>query len=192
MAIVLTGFGPFGQHKVNASWEAVRLVPGLWEDTEHPVVVEEIPVDYSWVQAREEGRWKEAFFTVHVGVSHLATAVTLECRGHNTGYCRPDVAGACPPGETCQPDGLEEITTCLDMPALLAMVEAAGADTKFELSEDAGRYLCDFVYYRSLLCSQGRSLFIHVPPLDTPYSAQQLARAIAAVLRAIVHIRVNT
>ena len=42
---------------------------------------------------------------------------------------------------------------------------------------------------RSLHCSSGRSLFIHVPPLDQPYTAAQLARAIAIVLRQIVKMR---
>ena len=41
-------------------------------------------------------------------------------------------------------------------------------------------------YCRALHCSAGRALFIHVPPLGKPYSANQLAEAIAIVLKTIV------
>ena len=34
--IVLTGFGPFGSHKINASWEAVSFIRDqkLWTNNE--------------------------------------------------------------------------------------------------------------------------------------------------------------
>lgn len=30
-SIVVTGYGPFGDHKINASWEAVKQLKDLWE-----------------------------------------------------------------------------------------------------------------------------------------------------------------
>jgi pyroglutamyl-peptidase len=155
MAIVLTGFGPFGEHATNASWEAVRLVPELWGSARPPVRVEEIPVEYGAVQARPAAAWREALFTVHVGVSGRDKEVTLECRAHNSGYCRPDTGDSCPERGLCVEGGEEEAATCLDMAGLLEEVraEAAGEDgVEFQLSQDAGRYLCDFVYYRALHC----------------------------------------
>ena len=44
---------------------------------------------------------------------------------------------------------------------------------------------------RALHCSAGRALFIHVPPLGKPYTANQLAEAIAIVLKAIVKMIEN-
>ena len=40
LAIVVTGYGPFGDHKVNASWQAVKRLKELWnEDQENKKVV---------------------------------------------------------------------------------------------------------------------------------------------------------
>ena len=30
-SIVVTGYGPFGDHKINASWEAVKRFKDLWD-----------------------------------------------------------------------------------------------------------------------------------------------------------------
>ena len=42
--IILTGFGPFRGHEINASWESAKLVPDLWKNDKFKLVVEEIPV----------------------------------------------------------------------------------------------------------------------------------------------------
>jgi len=188
MSIVITGFGPFRDHKTNASWEAVRLVPGLWEDKVHPLTVEEIPVDYTWVQGQESSRWEEAVFTVHVGVSSRDQVITLECQAHNTGYCQPDVQGCIPTHGECVQGGEHMHRTCLDLDSILKELTVTGANigVEFGLSEDPGHYLCDFVYYRSLHASRGRSLFVHVPPLGKPYTASQMAQAIVILVETII------
>lgn len=56
------------------------------------------------------------------------------------------------------------------------------------LSDDAGRYLCDFVFYQSLRCGDGKAIFIHVPRLNEPYSADQLAKAIVFVIEEVVKL----
>lgn len=51
-----------------------------------------------------------------------------------------------------------------------------------------GRYLCDYTYYTSLHLGQGRSAFIHVPPLGKPYSSQDLGRALQAVIQEMLKL----
>ena len=57
---------------------------------------------------------------------------------------------------------------------------------KVSISTDPGRYLCDFVFYKSLHSSKGRSLFIHVPPLNKPFNEDELAKIICDVLQCII------
>ena len=36
-SIVVTGYGPFGDHKINASWEAVKRLKELWNNGNNEV-----------------------------------------------------------------------------------------------------------------------------------------------------------
>lgn len=51
-----------------------------------------------------------------------------------------------------------------------------------QLSSLPGRYLCDYTYYTSLHLGHRRCAFIHVPPLDKPYSSRDLGRALQATV----------
>ena len=59
-------------------------------------------------------------------------------------------------------------------------LKAAGHDV--ELSKGAGRYLCNYIYFRSLLnCTSipnWHALFVHLPPLKCVGEEQQLALAL--------------
>ena len=50
------------------------------------------------------------------------------------------------------------------------------------------RYLCDFTYYTSLYQGRGRSAFVHVPPLGKPYNADQLGRALRAIIEEMLGV----
>lgn len=59
--VVVTGFGPFGIHLKNASWEAVSLLPHMNLEEEHDVtlVTKEIPVAYDEVNKIVPELWKK-------------------------------------------------------------------------------------------------------------------------------------
>lgn len=52
--VIVTGFGPFGHYKINASWEAVKLIPSFLDTdkTDIKLIIEEIPVEYEETLAR--------------------------------------------------------------------------------------------------------------------------------------------
>ncbi|KAH0625735.1 hypothetical protein JD844_033946 [Phrynosoma platyrhinos] len=146
---------------------------GLGEDVD--LYVYEIPVEYQAL-------------VVHVGLSGMATTVTLEKCGHNVGYRGLDNCRFCPGSHCCVEGGPECIDSVIDMDAVCKRVSALELDVAVTISKDAGRYLCDFTYYTSLYQSHGRSAFVHVPPLGKPYSAEQLGRALQAIIEEMLAV----
>lgn len=183
--MLVTGFEPFGEHSVNASWVAVQELErlGLREGVELHVC--EVPVEYQAVQSLLPSLWKQhqPQLVVHVGVSGIATTVTLEQYGHNHGYCRLDNCRWCPDSQCCVEEGPDRLSSVLDMGQLCSrLTSPPGLGVALSVSKDAGRYLCDYTYYTSLYLGQGRAAFVHVPPLGRPYSGPELGRALQGLV----------
>ena len=73
--ILVTGYGPFGKHKINASWEAVRLLPNFWNEEDEKMAkltLRQVPVRYQYILEDYEQMANEAEinpdFIVNVGV----------------------------------------------------------------------------------------------------------------------------
>uniref|UniRef100_A0A8C2PZ76 Pyroglutamyl-peptidase I n=1 Tax=Cyprinus carpio TaxID=7962 RepID=A0A8C2PZ76_CYPCA len=182
--VIVTGFEPFGEHAVNASWVAVQELEKLGLGHHINLHVAEVPVEYQAVQRLLPSLWKQQLpqLVVHVGVSGMASTVTLEQCGHNQGYMRLDNCSFCPESRCCLEGGPDCIQSVIDMDTVCKRVNSSGLGVSVSVSKDAGRYLCDYTYYTSLFLGEGRSAFVHVPPLGKPYSAEQLARALRAVI----------
>jgi len=211
-AVQLTGFGPFAGHAVNASWETVReLSRGLGRSLEvggqryavrlpaSPLQVAYATVDalasaghYGAAPSPQGGLGPELpiHFVMHVGVGREGP-LRLESQARNFCYAMPDACGGwCGDAGACVQDGPPSLQTPLDLNKVCAQAQAIGCPAELEISSDAGLYLCEYVFYKSLhsaLCSDGNGpvvLFVHVPPIGTPYSLQQLVASLRAVLKA--------
>ncbi len=147
----------------------------------------EIPVEYEFVR-RNDFSGEDVLAVVHVGVSGIASKLTLERQAHNCSYRRNDVKGLCPSEGKCVLESTEDVLkTAFDIDDLAKEVKI-----EVEVSDDPGRFLCDFVYYKSLWSTRGKALFIHVPDLNRPYSKERLAVGIADVLRAICRQKIDS
>ena len=184
--ILFTGFGPFENNPVNASWIAVQEAEKVWEDSNplsesFKLETREFRVSYSFVAENLQLAYSETTpaLCVHVGVAPIAFP-KLERRGKNSGYVLVDVDGNLPPNGVCKERGPEELQTSVDLEIVLKKLSSA--EVEFEISEDAGRFLCDFMYYSSLYLGDCPVIFVHLPPLSFLYTAEQLGRALKELI----------
>ncbi|XP_056621515.1 pyroglutamyl-peptidase 1 isoform X1 [Triplophysa dalaica] len=160
--VVVTGFGPFRQYVVNPSWEAAKglKMVGLGVGTE--VYIKEIPVSYSKSQQVVDEIWQMMpKVVIHLGIAPGTKGITLEQTGKNHCYKDMDVSGLYPVHHCCIKGGPEKLDSIIDTRCLSKQLKRMGFDVIY--SRDAGRYLCDFVYYYSLYHGQGKAALIHVP-----------------------------
>lgn len=48
------------------------------------------------------------------------------------------------------------------------------------------RYLCEYTYYKSLHVNKGKTVFVHVPPLEKPYTAEELTEGLAEIIKCLL------
>ncbi|KAK4423836.1 Pyrrolidone-carboxylate peptidase [Sesamum alatum] len=126
---------------------------------------------------------------LHLGVSKGALKFALERQAVNEAtFCSPDELG-------WQPQQLPVIlgdggisqtrTTSCCIEAILEFLKRKGYDAN--ISNDAGRFVCNFVYYHSLMFAEQKghqSLFVHIPPFSRVDEETQM-QFIVALLEAI-------
>lgn len=190
--VLLTGFEPFGGHRVNASWLAVQEVARRWIEPT-PLVTLMLPVSFR--RAPEALRRAVAEhrprLVVCVGEAGGRTAVGLERVAANLVETRsPDNDGAVPARGPVVTGGALELASSLPLDRCLAAVRAV--DVPVELSPSAGTYVCNATFY-TLLRDVGtatRAGFVHVPrvPGQAAGSGTSMTTADAArALLALVH-----
>ncbi|KAI9167024.1 Pyroglutamyl-peptidase 1 [Paramyrothecium foliicola] len=180
---------------IRVNYKVVReLVPSLWDST------------HGGDEATGAAP-RKVDVVVHIGMAGERPVYQIERRGHRTGYKSPDVDGEkladeCGDEQTSHgPDWIwyglpDELETDLDMPDILDRWQQHSAkNLDLRISDDPGRYLCDFIYYSSLahLWKQQRPrkvVFLHVPA-DASEGAVATGRELATnLIRSIVESEV--
>lgn len=99
-------------------------------------------------------------FVIHVGVSSQANCLKIENRAYGTGYTRKDICERCPEDDNTCDNAL--IATDIDVNKLCCEINNSGI-CEADVSNNAGRYLCEYTFYQSLCIQKSQTLFIHVP-----------------------------
>lgn len=159
--IVVTGFGLFDGVEVNPSSKNLELLP---EDSRIAVYV--LPVSVSAVSQFIHGLEPNAV-CIHFGVDVSREDFAIERFAYNEADFRiPDVDGIILNRMRIVPTlSLDRLETKLDY-------DAVAGD--FKISNDPGRYICNYLYFLSLLKTGGRSLFIHCPPYEAISQDEQI------------------
>nr|CAD7392319.1 unnamed protein product [Timema cristinae] len=141
--VVITGFGPFGEHDVNASWVVVKLLStmNIKEDLGVELLIEEIPVGYECVSSKVPHLWEKhkPLLVIHVGVSSRDNTIVLEGCAHKSGYTKYDIFGLTPPQGQCSLGENTRLENALDLKYISSEVNKANLDVITTVSTDAGR-----------------------------------------------------
>ena len=195
--ILLTGFEPFGGDTANPSWAAARSAARLLQSDGLEVRAVELPCVFgesATVLAEALERFQPEL-VLCTGQAGGRARISLERVAINCDDARiPDNAGNQPVDEPVVPGGPAAYFTSLPVKAALAAL--AVEQIPAEVSQSAGTYVCNHVFYalmHALRLRPGtRGGFVHVPYADTQLPAgssapalpgPQMAAALAVVVR---------
>ncbi|XP_067644575.1 pyroglutamyl-peptidase 1 [Eurosta solidaginis] len=213
--IIVTGFGPFvGHEDVNASWEAVRLLPDelTWHGHHFRIEKREVPVEYAAVDKAVDEIWaRNPKLVIHCGVHGHASCIHVEKLAYNHKFARPDYAKKYLPKSSacmlnCTSEQTDVLHCGLDVDKIVQVIaESCGctpiatdeavesvvrADTEeftvAKCSEDVGNYLCGYIYLKSLDRNCNRTLFIHVPPINCPFTSEETKEVVLRIIEECV------
>ncbi|KAI2609756.1 peptidase [Hypoxylon fragiforme] len=198
LTVLVTGFAPFkAEYPVNPAWAITESLPDYLpsERTKDPDrgrastlpavrILKHGPVRVNYEVVRDlvpklwDSAEQKVDCVIHIGMVGPQQVYSIERRGHRDGYDKKDVDGQLLGDEQRREqegdqwiwhDVPEELLTDLDIENIYKRwVERTPDTLRLRLSEDAGHYLCDFMYFSSLahLYKQQRAkrvLFFHVP-----------------------------
>ena len=142
----------------------------------------EVPQIISFL--KEKGKASGQAVILHLGVASNRDHISLECRGVNEATFRvPDVRGFQCCAEPVVANSPPVIFSSLRLPEILAELHDRGV--KSEISTDAGRFLCNYVFFQSLNAARPFEipvLFVHVPLFKDMDQATQASKECRSML----------
>jgi pyrrolidone-carboxylate peptidase len=163
--LLITGFGSFENVAINPS--AI-----LAQASGHPGAV--LDVSYRAVDDFLERLDPQSFTSMMcIGVAVKSKSMRLEMSAKNVVGARRDILNYAPPPGKIEPDAPDALPQTLWPTSL---VESAASGTGFEVSHDAGKYLCNYIFFRARRRFPDKKIaFLHVPLLEeVPLHIQQL------------------
>ncbi|OBT77993.1 hypothetical protein VF21_03158 [Pseudogymnoascus sp. 05NY08] len=205
--VLITGFGPFkAQYPINPSWEIARSLPSTLRLPPSPrapggtkvnlrVHPRAIRVAYAVVESVVPGLWEgedgwRPDWGVHIGMAAGREFYCLEKRAAGFGYAVGDVEGCLPEKSGVVGEVLEPAIVVEDVVGVWKG-RVGGADVR--ASEDAGRYLCEYILHESLGFlrggeREGKCLFLHVPAGVKEVDVERGRRVVLGLVEAVVEV----
>ena len=189
--------------------EQIPILTGCPDMMKDHDKLQPIETSYKFVTNPPFDHWlksTDARLTVHLGTKEdiLGNEIWFELQACNGGarFWVADDYGTTCYGEECIPGGCQYLQTSFDILVLIEKLKErvsnatsiSGIDFSFMESNDAGHFLCDFLYYRSLFYATQRSsgsdvrnvIFVHIP-VAYNLSSDITASVLALLLEQIVY-----
>ena len=184
--LLLTGFGPFGDVATNPAWLTAEALDGE-RIGDLRVVAARLDVTYADApeQLRAAIRRHDPDVVLSLGVApNPALRLERLARNRDVSF-QPDNAGVVHADTVIREGGPEELPTRLPVDRLRETLETAGYEVV--ISDDAGGYLCNHVFYRVLdeVDVSRIAGFVHVPPLEGVWDAARLEQAVRLIVETL-------
>lgn len=210
MVVFVTGFGAFGGHETNPTTEIIEALSVSKDDS---IVYDVLEVSTAAVDNYVNLRHERANLSltdnhsnvsIHLGVDGSRNTFNLEtCCYNNKDFRIPDVAGYQPlKGQIDDKKPLDDVSmSSFNLERICSVLHQEGFNVK--CSTDPGRYLCNYIYYKSFsqqekrnldanatthasvksreeaslssVKSENKTVFIHVPTFDKIEKSVQVA-----------------
>ncbi len=171
MKILITGFEPFKNEKVNPSWEVCKI---LAKKSEMSVEMRQLPVVYDEAAERALTVFDEIQpdVVLHLGEAGGRTHISVEriavnCDDASIG----DSKGQKRVGIPIEKEGADGLFTTIPVKKIVTALKEAGIPAI--ISNSAGTYLCNHVLYRTLNHVKENNLRVQVGFIHLPYLPQQ-------------------
>lgn len=168
--IIVTYFEPFGGRTANASKEVVSLLNDYNK--------KELPVSWSKISSCVEDLLAdEPDYLFLVGEAGKRDCISVEKYARNIAN-GVDNDGVSKDNEKIDLNGLDVIETKFDLKKL-----------PYRISEDAGKYLCNYTYYLALSKAKStKVLFIHLPYIEKegPNSLLNLNKDLTNIIETLI------
>ncbi|KKA29530.1 hypothetical protein TD95_003553 [Thielaviopsis punctulata] len=214
--VLVTGYGPFRGFPKNPSWEIADSLPEYLplptdsegNSTTSPlirIVVYHEPIHVGYDAVREivprlwdvEARGEHYDFCVHIGMAGAEIEYKLERLAHRDGYSSKDVDGKLLDQTKDNWGHLpSELHADMDTEDVMKRWEKnCPQHTKLRLSDDPGRYLCDYIFYSSLALltdrkEEKRVVFLHVPDNFNVKAIEYGNRVCLALIKSLIESKI--
>ena len=172
MKILVTGFEPFGDEKINPSWEAVKMLPAEISGAE--IIKMEVPTVFEESDAVVETAIIQYGLdaVICVGQAGGRTEITVEKVGINLMEASiPDNKGNKPIDEAIREDGPDGLFSTLPVKAIVSKMQSEGIPVK--MSYTAGTYVCNNLLYALLHFAKTKCPDVKVGFIHVPFSCEQ-------------------
>ena len=168
--VLLTGFGAFPGVAHNVSGDVVIALAKEARQVFPDIDIHTAVLPTEWQVAPDQSlalqNSMQPDIVLHFGVAHGATGFRIESCAMNACRLAPDAANLLPASAHLSAAGAPFQRTTIPVDVVVARLTASGLPVS--VSDDAGAYLCNSVFYQSLAHVKGLNTprqvgFIHLP-----------------------------
>lgn len=156
MRIVVTAFVPFGEFTINSSYEVLNRIS---QKNVEKIV---LPVSYPDAYLKLKESIKECDFLILLGMAAKREKVSIEVRAKNLlDFKIPDNLGNTINSQLIDENAPMFLYSKVDIDKI---INHLNQDNEYVYkSNDAGSYICNYLYFKALQEIQSPCIFIHLP-----------------------------